>query len=202
MDSCVSHSLAMFVTATKPARSACLALHRLAVLLFCTLALASCISPNLNDWPDSIPEQQVFAEVYAEDEENQHLQSETEYLEWTLSFYQGNLAYQSGWQDIGDQLIEAPSEEQAAEVRAQLEDLGIAIGAEWSRHNDIRLIDTRMLSLWGSTIQLAGDYQTQQQSIETIAEDVEQLLRGNLVKEDILDTRYDELLGLDGFSGF
>ncbi|GJM14393.1 MAG: hypothetical protein DHS20C12_27960 [Pseudohongiella sp.] len=176
--------------------------YRLLVLLACTLGLASCITPNLADWPRSIPTQEVFVEVYESDVENQELQSQTEYLEWTLSFYQGNLAYQSGWVDIEEYLIEAPSEEQDELLMGQLRDLGIAIGSEWSRHNDIRLIDTRMLSLWGSTIQLSEDYETQQESIETIAEDVELLLNGDLAKEDILDTRYDELLGLDGFSGF
>jgi hypothetical protein len=202
MEALVMDRLVIFVTASTSLSSASHMLHRLAVMMCCAFALASCMTPNLNDWPDSIPELEVFAEVYAEDAENQSLQSEAEYLEWTLSFYQGNLAYQSGWQDIRDYLIEAPSEEQAAELRAQLRELGIAIGAEWSRHNDVRLIDTRMLSLWGTTIQLAGDFETQQQSIKTIAEDVEQLLHGKLVKEDILDTRYDEILGLDGFSGF
>tara|TARA_B110000858_G_scaffold198442_1_gene265103 strand:+ start:72325 stop:72894 length:570 start_codon:yes stop_codon:yes gene_type:complete len=171
-------------------------------LLACLLALATCMTPNLANWPETIPAQQVFVAVYVDDAENQNLQSQTEYLEWTLSFYQGNLAYQSGWVDIEDYLIEAPNEAQSMNMEKQLRSLGIAIGAEWSRHNDIRLIDTRMLSLWGSTIQLAGDYKQQRQSIETIAEDVERILSGDLAKEDILDTHYDELLGLDGFSGF
>tara|TARA_B110000444_G_C18818050_1_gene586192 strand:+ start:1011 stop:1493 length:483 start_codon:yes stop_codon:yes gene_type:complete len=160
------------------------------------------MTPNLANWPETIPAQQVFVAVYADDAENQNLQSQTEYLEWTLSFYQGNLAYQSGWVDIRDYLIEAPTEAQGTNLIEQLRSLGIAIGAEWSKHNDIRLIDTRMLSLWGTTIQLAGDYTQQQQQIVTIAEDVERILSGDLAKEDILDTRYDKLLGLDGFGGF
>ena len=73
------------------------------------LFLASCIGPNLVDWPDSIPQTQVFVMAYNADEDNEGRQSETEYLEWVLSFYQGNLAYQSGWQDIQDYVYEAPA---------------------------------------------------------------------------------------------
>jgi hypothetical protein len=177
-------------------------IYRLPLMLLAVLSLASCITPKLRNWPDSIPAQQVFIQVYAEDDENQKRQSKTEYLQWTLSFYQGNMAYQSGWQDIEDYVIDAPTENHRAELLSQLRDLGMVIGSEWARHNDIRRIDTRMLSLWGSTIQLAPDYATQQQSIKIIASDVRQLVSGALLKEDIFETRYDKLLGLEPFGGF
>ena len=56
------------------------------------LLLASCVAPNIQDWPDSIPQTQVFSEIYLADEVNQARQSEAEYLQWVLSFYQGNFA--------------------------------------------------------------------------------------------------------------
>ena len=40
------------------------------------LFLASCIGPSLEDWPDSIPQTQVFKIAYNADEENQGRQSE------------------------------------------------------------------------------------------------------------------------------
>ena len=166
------------------------------------LFLASCIGPNLEDWPDSIPQTQVFIVAYDADEENQGRQSETEYLEWVLSFYQGNLAYQSGWQDIQGYVYEAPAPEAEQELLEQLSLLGIAIGSEWSKHNDVRQIDTRMLSLWGSTIQLAPDFDTQKQTVEVIATDIVLLLIGSLSKQDILEERYADILGLDLFGGF
>ena len=166
------------------------------------LFLASCVAPNIEDWPDSIPQAQVFSVVYDADEANQGLQSEAEYLGWVLSFYQGNLAYQSGWQDIQGYLYEAPAPEAAQDLLDQLSLVGIAIGSEWSRHNDIRQIDTRMLSLWGSTIQLAPDFDTQKKTVELIASDIELLLRGDLAKQDILEERYAEILGLELFGGF
>lgn len=166
------------------------------------LFLASCIGPNLEDWPDSIPQTQVFIVAYDADEENQGRQSETEYLEWVLSFYQGNLAYQSGWQDIQGYVYAAPAPEAEQELLEQLSLLGIAIGSEWSKHNDVRQIDTRMLSLWGSTIQLAPDFDTQKQTVEVIAIDIDLLLSGSLSKQDILEERYADILGLELFGDF
>ena len=166
------------------------------------LFLASCIGPNLEDWPDSIPQTQVFIVAYDADEDNQGRQSETEYLEWVLSFYQGNLAYQSGWQDIQGYVYEAPAPEAEQELLEQLSLLGIAIGSEWSKHNDVRQIDTRMLSLWGSTIQLAPDFDTQKQTVEVIAIDIDLLLSGSLSKQDILEERYADILGLELFGDF
>ena len=166
------------------------------------LFLASCIGPNLEDWPDSIPQTQVFIVAYDADEENQGRQSETEYLEWVLSFYQGNLAYQSGWQDIQGYVYEAPAPGAEQELLEQLSLLGIAIGSEWSKHNDVRQIDTRMLSLWGSTIQLAPDFDAQKQTVAVIATDIDLLLSGRLRKQDILEERYADILGLELFGDF
>ena len=166
------------------------------------LFLASCIGPNLEDWPDSIPQSKVFIVAYDADEENQGRQSETEYLGWVLSFYQGNLAYQSGWQDIQGYVYEAPAPEAEQELLEQLSLLGIAIGSEWSKHNDVRQIDTRMLSLWGSTIQLASDFDTQKRLVEVIATDIDLLLNGDLTKQDIIEERYADILGLEFFGDF
>ena len=173
----------------------------LLVAIVC-LFLASCIGPNIEDWPDSIPQPQIFKIAYNADEENQDHQSEAEYLRWVLSFYQGNLAYQSGWQDIQGYIYEAPAPEAAQDLLNRLSQLGIAIGSEWAKHNDIRQIDTRMLSLWGSTIQLAPDFDTQEQTVEVIAADIDLLLSGSLRKQDILEERYADILGIETFGSF
>ena len=192
------HMTAVALRLSKAINSSRRPLFIAAVCLF----LASCIGPNLEDWPDSIPQTQVFIVAYDADEENQGRQSETEYLEWVLSFYQGNLAYQSGWQDIQGYVYEAPAPEAEQELLEQLSLLGIAIGSEWSKHNDVRQIDTRMLSLWGSTIQLAPDFDTQKQTVEVIAIDIDLLLSGSLSKQDILEERYADILGLELFGDF
>lgn len=175
---------------------------RFGALIPLLLVLASCITPNIGDWPESVPPREVFIEAYLEDADNSELQSQTEYLEWTLSFYQGNLVYQSGWQDIRGNIFEAPNPQQRAELLAEIRDLGIAIGSEWAKHNDVRLIDSRMLSLWGSTIQLAADFQQQRETVELIVADVELLLGGELDNEEIHEQRYAAMLGIELFEGF
>jgi hypothetical protein len=176
--------------------------QRALTILFFVLTLASCVAPNIDHWPNSVPDQQVFIAAYSADAENKQRQSLREYLQWVVSFYQGNLIHQSGWHDIQTYMITAPSLELNEELHDQMGRLGVVIGSEWAKHNDIRLIDTRMLSLWGSTIQLASNFDTQQQSIEVISEDVSQLLNGNLDKEDVLESRYADILGLELFGGF
>ncbi len=165
------------------------------------LLLASCVGPNLAEWPESIPEQQYFITAYQSDEANQQLQSRTEYLQWALSFYQGNLAYQSGWLDV-EAVVLASADNNVAKLDGQLGDLGAAIGAEWAKHNDVRRIDTRMLALWGSTLQMVEGFDLQIKSIEIISSDVSELLTGNLRKEEIVETRYADELGLEVFGGF
>lgn len=172
------------------------------VLSVCLFALASCATRSIEDWPVSVPPQQVFIDAYTQDSENQNRQSQTEYLQWMLSFYQGSLTYQSGWQDISGGIFEAPNEAQQEELLTEVRELGIVIGSEWAKHNDVRLIDTRMLSIWGSTIQLAPDFEKQRETVEVIVEDVELLLSGDLGKEEIDERRYSAKLGIDLFEGF
>lgn len=172
------------------------------LLAWLGLALVSCVGPNISNWPESIPQQQFFVDAYLADEANQRLQSRSEYLEWTLSFYQGNLAYQSGWLDIESVVLNIAADRDAGRMAAQLNDLGAAIGVEWAKHNRVRLIDSRMLALWGSALQLADNSEQQKRSIELISRDVNGLLSGGLSKSDIVETRYVEMLQLDFFGGF
>lgn len=185
----------------KPAIAGLNSIRKILLAWFC-LILASCVGPNISNWPDTIPRQQFFVEAYLADADNQQLQSRTEYLEWAMSFYQGNLAYQSGWLDIESVVLNGAASGDASKLTAQLKQLGANIGVEWAKHNRLRLIDSRMLALWGSALQLAENPEQQKQSIELIVEDVSGLLNGNLNKNDIVESRYAELLQLDTFGGF
>lgn len=172
------------------------------LLLLLGLMLASCVGPNIDNWPDNIPQQQFFVDAYSADAANQQLQSRSEYLEWSLSFYQGNLAYQSGWLDITSTVLNGADPKDAGSLAVQLGDLGAAIGAEWAKDNKRRLIDSRMLALWGSALQLAEDSEQQRRSIELIARDVVELLGGSMDQSDIVESRYEEILQLEFFGGF
>ena len=167
-----------------------------------SMSLMSCLSPRLDQWPDSIPPIRVFAQVYEEDSQNQRLQSRQEYLEWVLVFYRGNLLYPTGWSDINSYVHAAATPAQTSLLNKQLAVLGEAIAAEWSRDNSVRRIDNRMLSLWGSVVQSAPTPEQQQMSVRVIQEDVDNLLSGNLNGVNIREQRYEEKLEIDLFDGF
>ena len=137
-----------------------------------SVSLMSCLSPQLAQWPDSIPPMQTFVQVYEEDSQNQRLQSRQEYLEWVLVFYRGNLVYPTGWLDLHSYIHAAATPAQTSLLDKQFAVLGAAIAAEWSRDNSLRRIDNRMLSLWGSVVQSAPTPERQQLSVTVIQEDV------------------------------
>jgi hypothetical protein len=172
-------------------------------LIMClTLSLFSCVSQNLANWPESIPQQQHFVQAYGADAANQQRQSQQEYLEWIMSFYQGNLVYQTGWLDVETTVLATMQADGHNLQDQQLRDLGAAIGAEWAKDNKIRVIDSRMLSLWGSVLQLAADSEQRRMSIELISADVEAVLAGNLSNAEIQEPRYEQMLQIELFGGF
>lgn len=169
---------------------------------FAALLLASCITPSIRNWPDEVPRQSLFVRAYRADAENQALQTEQAYLEWILGFYQGTLIYPTGWLDIEEMLLESTEPESREQLDRRLEQLGITIGAEWAKENEARLIDNRMLALWGSTLQLMQSTDERIEAIELMAEDINQLFAGSLRKRDIVEARYAERLGFEVFGDF
>lgn len=166
------------------------------------LMLASCITPSIRNWPESVPRQGLFVQAYRADQQNQQFQTQRAYLEWILGFYQGTVIYPTGWLDVEQRLLERTPPEQRPELDSRLEELGILIGAEWAKENEGRLIDNRMLALWGSTLQLMEDAQQQLEAIDLVASDIDALFAGSLSKEDISESRYAERLGFEAFGDF
>ena len=166
------------------------------------LALASCITPSTRDWPDDVPPSNLFIRTYWADAANQALQSEHSYLEWILGFYQGTVIYPTGWFDVEQQLLDITEPEHQAVLALRLRNLGILIGAEWAKGNEARLIDNRMLALWGSTLQLMQTTDARLGAIELVSQDIEALFAGALQKTDIVEARYAERLGFEVFGDF
>ena len=177
-------------------------LFRTLKILPLVLALASCITPSIRDWPDEVPPSNLFIRAYRADAANQTLQSEQAYLEWILGFYQGTVIYPTGWLDVERQLLDITETEQQAVLASRLRDLGILIGAEWAKENEARLIDNRMLALWGSTLQLMQTTDARLGAIELVSQDIEALFAGKLQKTDIVEARYAERLGFEVFGDF
>ena len=165
-------------------------------------ALASCITPNTREWPDDVPQISFFVNAYRADMANQALQSEQAYLEWILGFYQGTVIYPTGWLDVERQLLISTGTEQKAVLASRLRDLGIRIGTEWAKDNEVRMIDNRMLALWGSCLQLMQGTDARLAAIDLVSQDIEALFEGALQKTDIVEARYAERLGFEVFGNF
>lgn len=71
--------------------------------------------------------------------------------EWFVIFLEGTL-YAQGWKEITADLLANTPEESLEEQRLALEVLGVKIGCEWSKDNDIRKIDNDMLKQWGKML--------------------------------------------------
>ncbi len=78
-------------------------------------------------------------------------QLSAEERKWFRIFQEGNFLA-DGWQAITRKILASTPEAERAQRRIALEQLGYKIGLEWSRSNDIRRIDTRMLQEWGGRL--------------------------------------------------
>ena len=166
------------------------------------MLLQSCANFGRIDWPKTIPPRQYFQCAYEADSVNQRYQDERAYLNWVIDFYQGSLFYPSGWKDVEEVMLALIPPQQQASREEQFRDLGIAIASEWAKHNDVRLIDNRLLSLWGSILQLSVDEYQLARSIDVISQDIASIRAGELEPAEADESRYEELLELELFEGF
>jgi len=171
------------------------------ISLFC-LTLLTCRSIDTADWPASLPSQDYFVEAYEADAVNQELQSRQEYLQWILSFYDGTVVAPTGWEAMQSMVVQNAAPEQRSKLNAQLFELGGQIAAEWAKENSGRAIDSRMLSIWGSVLQLVVGPEQLYAAIQLIRADAEGLLNRDLLGDEINDARYEERLGLRLFGDF
>ena len=166
------------------------------------ILLQGCVATDESLWPDGIPQREYFELIYASDKDNQLVQSKTGYLAWVVSFYEGTLIAPVGWLDLQSIVLDMADPEDRNELRKRLTTLGRLISGEWAKENDKRVITSRMLSLWGSIMQLVDDPRIQYQAVSLIEKDVKALLNSQLTPEAIVDERYEKGLGIDLFDGF
>ena len=123
---------------------AALLLHFSSLFFTTSLALAEHLTPAMAD---------KFCTLPLPDPE----QLSEEEKEWFSTFQEGTF-YVQGWKEITTEILEKiPQENKKAELRRSLNNLGIRIGCEWSKKNDVRKIDTDMLAEWGSELQKAAE---------------------------------------------
>ena len=172
------------------------------LLLFLLITLMRCSVTDTIFWPEALPAREYFEANYKKDKDNQLVQSKVDYLNWVVSFYEGTLIAPVGWLDLQSIVLEIAEPESRPELDKQLTDLGRLISGEWAKENNKRVIDSRLLSLWGSVMQLSDDPQVQAQAILLIEKDVNALLNRQLIPEAITDERYEGVLGIDLFDEF
>lgn len=162
------------------------------------MLIGSCsILPGRNTgWDEAIPPQHTFEQLYAGDTLNQALQSEREYLTWVVRFYKGWNIFPLGWDSIQDSVLATIDEPQRRKSETKLEYLGQLIADGWAKHNSIRHIDTKMLSIWGGVIEAATEQKKTPETIEQITRDVLDLISETLAPTEIRSERYRELLEL------
>lgn len=170
---------------------------KLAVLTVWVVLLASCMSSAiLEQWPEQIPQQSYFKELYREDGRNKARQSEVEYLVWVARFYEGWEMMPIGWQDISESVLVDLEPQEYRTIEGHLEHIGAQISGEWAKDNEVRQIDSRMLSLWAGVMQAEYSAQYRIAAVEVIARDVREILSGKLEMEQVTEDRYGHFLGV------
>ena len=172
------------------------------ILASLIILFQGCIATNEALWPANIPHREYFESIYSGDKDNQLVQSKAGYLQWVVSFYEGTLIAPVGWLSLQSTVLEMADPKDRLELGNRLTTLGRLISGEWAKENDKRMIDSRMLSLWGSIMQLVDDPRIQGQAVALIEKDVKALLDRQLTPEAIVDERYEKGLGIVLFEGF
>jgi hypothetical protein len=175
---------------------------RLVCMMQVAILCSTCSLNNLEDWPQNLPEVEVFVTTYNADPINQQQQELGVYLYWVAAFYQGNLAYPTGWNDVERIIFDATGDEPDEGFSEKLLGVGVSIASEWSKDNPIRKIDNRMLSMWASILQLALADDKHRQAVDQIAEDIDALFSGEVDAADLNDAHYESKLELELFGGF
>ena len=78
-------------------------------------------------------------------------QLDDEAKEWFSTFQEGGMLF-DGWKDISDKVVSTVPEAEKLQTKLLMLALGIRMGCEWSKDNDVRKISTKMLKNWGKEI--------------------------------------------------
>ena len=71
--------------------------------------------------------------------------------EWFSTFQEGGMLF-DGWKEISDDVVQQVTDDKKIQTKVTMLALGIRIGCEWSKENDVRKISTTMLKKWGKQL--------------------------------------------------
>jgi hypothetical protein len=143
----------------------------------------------LAGWPAELPAASTFRRVWQDDADNRRMQSEIDYLQWVQRFYQGSQLV-PGWLSVSIEVGEGLTVAEQASIARSLQQLGISIGAEWAKSNDVRRIDTRMVAVWRDALLESLRRDELPAYLQILAQDVDALLAGRLAVAAVSYERY------------
>ncbi len=71
--------------------------------------------------------------------------------QWFGKFQEGGMLF-DGWKEISDDVVQQVPDDEKIKTKVTMLALGIRIGCEWSKENDVRKISTTMLKKWGKQL--------------------------------------------------
>jgi hypothetical protein len=168
---------------------------RVAVLVAAVLASAGCVMPKYRkgEWPEGVPAETYYAQVYGADPRNAEKQTAEEYFDWVLRFYKG-YGVVLGWQAQESTLAKMLAADEYVVLSPQLAYLGQIVAGEWAKHNDLRRIDNEILILWGNVLRRAAKDKKAGEAVERIVQDAHAVLANELEKSAVKKDRYEDLL--------
>lgn len=126
-------------------------------ILFTSIVIILVPANSLANKKDLTSNSHIFAKftVDMKNVDNQilHQLSEKE-QQWYAKFQEG-LTFFDGWKQISEDILLCLPEKEKPDAKILLEKMGVSIGAEWSKSNKIRKIDTDQLHSWGKRIKKA-----------------------------------------------
>ncbi len=169
-------------------------LIRTLVLTLLAFGLVACQTPDrLNDWPNDVPPRNIFIEGYKAKRNVDVVDPKVinTHLGWIIKFYRGTTLYPQGWNRVSSLFLsDLPANKNAKQMEVRLYELGIRIANEWSQDNDIRLINSRHMVVWGNGLRAAAARKEHVAYIDKIEADVEGLLNKEINSRDIRLERY------------
>lgn len=90
--------------------------------------------------------------------------------EWFAKFQEGGMLF-DGWKEISDDVVSKVPGEKRISIKIAMLALGIRIGCEWSKDNNVRKISTEMLQEWGG--QLRDTVEERPEKIPHVIQNIE-----------------------------
>lgn len=159
---------------------------------FIIVILSGCASlPKQDNWPQEIPSYDYYLAAYQADSQNSKKQSLEAYLGWVKSFYFGNALYKRGWLKAtaeAEEHVIDPTESQR--VKEKMLIVGKKVSAEWAKSKTAQRINTKLLGIWGVSLQEALDREEAPAYLDKVIADIDGLLDERIAVNDIEQYHY------------